>query len=60
MGYATTSIFAGTTVGGLFFGALLVGFQSNYYISMSFMIVFPLISALIIILLFKSPKMRVI
>ena len=60
MGYANTSVFSGSFVGGLFFSALLAGFQSNYYISMSFMIVFPLISALIIILLFKSPKMRVI
>jgi len=60
MGYANTSVFSGSFVGGIFFSLLLVGFHSNYYISMTFMIVFPLISALIIIFLFKSPKMRVI
>jgi MFS family permease len=56
MGYATTSIFAGTTIGGLFFSMLLALFQSNYYISMSFMIMLPLISTLIIIFVFKLPK----
>jgi MFS family permease len=60
MGYATTSIFAGTTIGGLFFSGLLAIFQSNYYISMSFMIIFPVISTLIIIFLFKLPEKNVI
>ncbi|MEE9378657.1 MAG: MFS transporter [Candidatus Lokiarchaeia archaeon] len=54
MGYATSSIFAGTTIGGLFFSLLLAVFHSNYYISMSFMIIFPIISMLIISLKFKN------
>ena len=54
MGYATSSIFAGTTIGGLFFSLLLAVFHSNYYISMSFMIIFPIISTLIISLKFKN------
>jgi len=54
MGYATSSIFAGTTAGGLFFSLLLAVFHSNYYISMSFMIIFPIISTLIISLKFKK------
>ena len=54
MGYATSSIFAGTTIGGLFFSLLLTVFHSNYYISMSFMIIFPIISTLIISLKFKN------
>ncbi|MCK4780458.1 MAG: MFS transporter, partial [Candidatus Lokiarchaeota archaeon] len=54
MGYATSSIFAGTTLGGLFFSLLLAVFHSNYYISMSFMIIFPIISTLIITLKFKN------
>jgi MFS family permease len=60
MGYATTSIFAGTTMGGLFFSGLLAVFQSNYYISMSIMIVFPVISSLIIVFLFKLPEKSII
>jgi len=56
MGYANTSIFAGTTIGGMFFSLLLVGFQSNYYTSMFFMIIFPVISILIILFLFKIPN----
>ncbi len=54
MGYATSSIFAGTTLGGIFFSLMLTVFDSNYYISMSFMIIFPIFSSLIIILLFKN------
>ncbi|MFX1502251.1 MAG: MFS transporter [Promethearchaeota archaeon] len=54
MGYATSSIFAGTTIGGVFFSLLLVLFDSNYYISMSFMIIFPIISTLVIFFKFKS------
>ncbi len=53
MGYATSSIFAGTTTGGLFFSLLLAIFNSNYYISMSFMIIFPIISMIVISLKFK-------
>ncbi len=54
MGYATSSIFAGTTIGGIFFSLLLTIFNSNYYIAMSFMIIFPIISMLIISLKFKN------
>lgn len=54
MGYATSSIFAGTTTGGIFFSLLLGVFKSNYYIAMSFMIIFPIISTLIISLKFKN------
>ncbi|MFX1364236.1 MAG: MFS transporter [Promethearchaeota archaeon] len=56
MGYATSSIFAGTTIGGMFFSLLLALSNSNYYISMSFMIIFPLISTLIIFFKFKSTE----
>ncbi|MFW9826623.1 MAG: MFS transporter [Candidatus Thorarchaeota archaeon] len=56
IGHATTSIYAGTTVGGIFFSLLLAAFNSNYYISMSFMILFPILSTLSIIFLFKLPK----
>ena len=56
MGYANTSLFAGTTIGGLFFSLLLVIFDSNYYISMAFMTMFPVVSMLIIFLLFRLPK----
>ncbi|MFW9818305.1 MAG: MFS transporter [Candidatus Thorarchaeota archaeon] len=56
MGYATTSIYAGTTSGGLFFSLLLAVFQNNYDLSMSFMILFPAISTIIIIFLFKLPQ----
>ncbi len=54
MGYATSFIFAGTTAGGLFFSLLLAVFNSNYYISMSFMIIFPIISVLVISIKFKN------
>ena len=60
IGYANTSIFAGTTIGGLFFSLLLTLFSSNYYISMSFMIIFPVISTFIILFLFKLPEKKVI
>ncbi len=56
MGYANTSIFAGTTIGGIFFSLLLVIFNSNYYLSMLFMAIFPLISILVILWLFELPK----
>ena len=59
MGYANTSIFAGTTIGGLFFSLLLTFFNSNYYLSMSFMIIFPIISIIITIFLFKLPKAEI-
>ncbi len=60
MGYATTSTFAGTTSGGLLFGLLLAVFQDNYDLSMSFMIIFPVISTIIIIILFKLPDNKLL
>jgi len=54
MGYANASVFSGSFVGGLFF-TLLLSFNPNYYIAMSFMIIFPIISVAIISLKFK-PK----
>ncbi len=60
MGYANTSLYAGATVGGVFFSFLLAVFPSNYYISMSFMMIFPVISTLIILFLFKLPEKKVI
>jgi len=54
MGYANASVFSGSFVGGLFF-TLLLSFNPNYYIAMSFMIIFPIISVVVISLKFK-PK----
>ena len=54
MGYANASVFSGSFVGGLFF-TLILSFNLNYYIAMSFMIIFPIISVVIISLKFK-PK----
>ena len=55
IGKANASGFAGDSIGGLFFSLLLVIFQSNYYVSMYFMIIFPIISLVVISLKFK-PK----
>ncbi len=55
MGYANASVFSGSFVGGLFF-TLLLSFNPNYYIAMSFMIIFPIISVAIISLKFKPKK----
>jgi MFS family permease len=60
MGYANTSIYAGASIGGLFFSFLLAVFHSNYFISMSFMIIFPIISTLLILFILKIPEKRVI
>jgi len=54
IGYANASVFSGSFVGGLFF-TLLLSFNPNYYIAMSFMIIFPIISVVVISLKFK-PK----
>ena len=54
IGYANASVFSGSFVGGLFF-TLILSFNLNYYIAMSFMIIFPIISVVIISLKFK-PK----
>ncbi len=52
MGYANTSVFSGSFFGGLFFSFLLT-INQDYYSSMYFLIIFPLISVLIIFLKFK-------
>ncbi|UCC18793.1 MAG: MFS transporter [Promethearchaeota archaeon] len=54
MGYANTSLFAGTTIGGLFFSLLLGIFNSDYYVAMPFMIMFPIISILIMTIKFRE------
>ena len=54
MGYANASVFSGSFVGGLFF-TLLLSFNPGYYIAMSFMMIFPIISVVVISLKFK-PK----
>ena len=53
MGYANSSLFSGSFIGGLLFSLLLSLFNSDYYIVMYFMIVFPAISTVIILLKFK-------
>jgi MFS family permease len=53
--YANSSIFLGSFIGGLFFTLLLAVYDS-YYISMYFLLGFPIISVLIIILKFKISK----
>lgn len=55
MGYANASVFSGSFVGGLFF-TLLLSFNPNYYIAMSFMIIFPIISVVVISLKFKPKR----
>ncbi|MFX1453135.1 MAG: MFS transporter, partial [Promethearchaeota archaeon] len=55
MGYANSSVFSGSFMGGLLFSLLLSLFNSDYYIVMYFMIIFPAISTIIIFLKFKSP-----
>ena len=55
--YANSSSFAGNAIGGLMFSLLLVIFNSNYYSAMYFMIIFPAISIIIILLWFK-PKQK--
>ncbi|UCC18792.1 MAG: MFS transporter [Promethearchaeota archaeon] len=61
MGYANSSVFSGSFIGGLLFSLLLTVFNSDYYIVMYFMIIFPLISTIIIFLKFnpnqKIPKL---
>jgi MFS family permease len=52
MGYANASVFSGSFLGVLFF-SLLLTFNPDYYIAMSFMIIFPMISVIIILLKFK-------
>jgi MFS family permease len=60
IGIANSSSFAGNTVGGLFFGFLLALANEDYYIAMYFMMIFPIIAIIIILLgrkkLFGFPK----
>ncbi|MHA2281276.1 MAG: MFS transporter [Promethearchaeota archaeon] len=60
IGYANTSSFAGNTIGGLFFGLILTLLNSDYYIAMYFMILFPIIATIIVLLgrkkLFSIPE----
>ena len=58
MGYANTSVFSGSFIGGLLFSLLLV-VNSDYYFAMYFLIIFPVISTIIIFLKFK-PNQEVI
>ncbi len=58
MGYANTSVFSGSFLGGLFFSLLLTLSNENFYLSMWFLIVFPLISTIIILLKFKYKVFR--
>ncbi|MFX1355398.1 MAG: MFS transporter, partial [Promethearchaeota archaeon] len=53
MGYANTSIFSGSFLGGILFSLLLFAYNRDFYIVMYFMIIFPIISMLIILLKFK-------
>ena len=57
--YANSSSFAGNAFGGLMFSLLLVIFNSNYYSAMYFMIIFPAISIIIILLKF-DPKQKIL
>jgi MFS family permease len=56
IGHANTSAFAGDSLGGLFYSLMLLVFLNDYYISMYFMIIFPVISLIIISLRFKPYK----
>jgi MFS family permease len=58
MGYVNTSVFSGSFLGGILFSFLLFAYNSDYYIAMYFMIIFPVISTLIILLKFR-PKERI-
>jgi len=53
MGFANTSVFSGSFLGGILFSLLLFAYNSDFYIAMYFMIIFPVISTLIILLKFK-------
>lgn len=52
MGYANSSVFSGSFLGGLFFSFLLT-INQDYYLSMYYLIIFPIISTIIIFLKFK-------
>ena len=54
VGYANSSFFLGSFIGGLLFSFL--SFNSDFYFAMWFMVIFPATSALIIFLKFKIEK----
>lgn len=54
MGLTNSSTFSGGFIGGLLFSYLLLIFDSNYYTAMIFMIIFPLLSSMSILLKFKT------
>jgi len=60
IGYANTSQVAGNAMGGLFLSLVLTIANSDYYIAMYFMIAFPIIATIIILVnrgkLFSIPK----
>ncbi|MFX1455560.1 MAG: MFS transporter [Promethearchaeota archaeon] len=60
IGFASTCGFAGNALGGLFLGFLLIIVNSDYYIAMYFMLLFPILALLLILLsrkkLFSLPK----
>ena len=60
MGFANSSTFFGGFVGGLLFSYLLLVFNSNYYSVMYFMILFPVLSSMSILLKFKRSKPKLI
>ena len=59
MGYANTSTFSGGFLGGLLFSLLLIIFNENYDAAMFFMIIFPLIAVIVILLRFKTRQEKV-
>jgi MFS family permease len=61
MGYANSANFSGGFLGGLLFSYLLLIFDSNYHTAMIFMIIFPVLSSISILLMFKNrskPKLN--
>jgi len=58
VGYMNTGSQLGSFSGGLMFSLLLVLYSGNYYPAMYFMIIFPAISALIILVKFESKSAR--
>jgi len=58
VGYMNTGSQLGSFSGGLMFSLLLVLYFGNYYPAMYFMIIFPAISALIILIKFESESVR--
>ncbi|MHA2086870.1 MAG: MFS transporter [Promethearchaeota archaeon] len=60
IGYANTSAFAGNAIGGLFLSLLLTLVNSDYSIAMYFMVIFPIIAIIIILIsrrkLFSIPE----